>query len=55
MKVKPRKSRTISIHRTNLSDGKFVIVDEEIPTIREKSVKILVGGTMYNRMMMKRW
>ncbi|MDG2555426.1 reverse transcriptase family protein, partial [Vibrio parahaemolyticus] len=46
MKIKPSKSRSISIHRGKLSDRKFVIDDEEIPTIREKSVKSL--GRWYN-------
>ncbi|MDF4311585.1 hypothetical protein P3389_33845, partial [Vibrio parahaemolyticus] len=46
MKIKPSKSGSISIYREKLSDRKFVIDDEEIPTIREKPVKSL--GRWYN-------
>ena len=46
MKIKPSKSRSISIYRGKVSDRKFAIDDEEIPTIREKSVKSL--GRWYN-------
>ena len=41
MKIKPSKSRSISIRRGKLSDRKFIIDEEEIPMIREKSVKSL--------------
>ena len=39
MKIKPRKSRSVSIHRGKLSDRKFVM--QEIPTVGEKPVKSL--------------
>jgi len=41
MKIKPTKSRSISIRRWKLSDRKFVIDEEKIPIIREKAVKSL--------------
>ena len=41
MKIKPTKSRSISISRGKLSDRKFVIDEEKIPIIREKAVKSL--------------
>merc|ERR1712035_185140 len=41
MKIKPSKSRSISISRGKLSDRKFVIDEEEIPIIRENPVKSL--------------
>ena len=41
MKIKPIKSRRISISRGKLSDRKFVIDEEKIPIIREKAVKSL--------------
>ncbi len=41
MKIKPSKSRSISISRGKLSDRKFVVDEEEIPIIREKSLKSL--------------
>ena len=40
-KNKPCKSRSISISRGKLGDRKFVIDEEKIPVIREKSVKSL--------------
>ena len=46
MKIKPSKSRSILICKGKLSDRKFVIDDEDIPKIREKSVKSL--GRWYN-------
>lgn len=46
MKIKPSKSRSISIYRGKVSGRKFAIDGEEIPTIREKSVKSL--GRWYN-------
>ena len=46
MRIKPSKSRSILIYRGKLSDKKFSIDGEEIPTIREKSVKSL--GRWYN-------
>jgi len=41
MKIKPTKSRSISISRGKLSRRKFVIDEEKIPIIREKAVKSL--------------
>ena len=41
MKIKPTKSRSISISRGKLGDRKFVIDEENIPIIREKAVKSL--------------
>ena len=41
MKIKPTKSRSISISRGKLSDRKFVIGEEKIPIIRGKAVKSL--------------
>jgi len=39
MKIKPTKSRSISISRGKLSDRKFEIDKDKIPIIREKAVK----------------
>ncbi|ONI45671.1 hypothetical protein AN642_00195 [Epulopiscium sp. SCG-B10WGA-EpuloA2] len=41
MKIKPSKSRSISVSRGKLSDRRFVIDEEEIPLIRENPVKSL--------------
>lgn len=46
MTIKPRMSKSISVCRGMLSDRKFVIDNEEISTVREKSVKSL--GRWYN-------
>ncbi|KAK2864561.1 hypothetical protein Q7C36_003715 [Tachysurus vachellii] len=42
MKIKPRKSRSISIIKGKLSDHRFHIGEESIPTVSEKPVKSLV-------------
>ena len=41
MKIKPSKSRSISIVKGKLSDQRFLIGDEPIPTVSEKPVKSL--------------
>ena len=41
MKIKPSKSRSISISRGKLSYRKFATDEEIIPIIREKAVKSL--------------
>ena len=41
MKIKPGKSRSMSICRGEISDRKFVFDEEEIPTVGEKPVKSL--------------
>ena len=49
MKIKPSKSRSISISRGKLSDRKFVIDEEKISIIREKAVKSLSRCTVKNK------
>ena len=46
MKIKSSKSKSISICRGKLSDRKFVLDEEEIPTVQEKPVKSC--GRCYN-------
>lgn len=46
MKIQPRRSGCVSIHREEVSDRNFARDGEEIPTFREKSVKSL--GSWYN-------
>ena len=41
MKIKPSRSRSISIIKGKLSDQSFYIGDEAIPTVSEKPVKSL--------------
>lgn len=46
MEIKPSKSRSISIVKGRLSDEKFNINGEAIPTVQEKPIKSL--GRWYN-------
>lgn len=46
MKIKPSKSRSISIVKGVLRDIRFYIRDDPIPTVSEQPVKIL--GRWYN-------
>ena len=43
MKIKPSKSRSISVVKGNLSEQRFYIGEEPIPTVSEKPVKSLGG------------
>lgn len=44
MRIEPSKSRRLFISQERLTDRKFVVDEEEISSIREKSVKVWVGG-----------
>ena len=41
MKIKPSKSRSISIVKRKLKNGKFCIGDDPIPTVSEQPIKSL--------------
>ena len=47
MKIKPSKCRSLSLLKGNCKEIKFYLSGNEIPTIREKSVKSL--GRCYSR------